>query len=256
MQPQSSPHSDTRVKPLVALRAIRALFKNKEDTGQVFKVVEALKGDSILRNFERFKASELGASVLAERRLLIDTLCNKEYLAGLPEDSYGKAYQNFLDTENLTAEGLVSASEEAPRWGSREADMALFTSRLRDSHDLHHVLTGYGRNPVGELCTLTFGYPHTRNRGIGVLVLIGMFKIKKDMRDVPVFKAVWQAYRNGKKAAWLPGVDWEAMLPLPLEEVRRQLNILSPTEYQKVEKCLKCKEADYQSQQGGMPQTA
>lgn len=256
MQSQTSPQPDTRVKPLVALRAIRALFRNKEDTGQVFKVVEALKGDSILRNFERFKASETGAKILGDRRQLIDTLCNKDYLANLPENSYGKAYQDFLTSENLTAEGLVSASEEAPRWGSREADMALFTARLRDSHDLHHVLTGYGRNPVGELCTLTFSYPHTRNRGIGVLVLIGMFKIKKDMRDVPVFKIVRQAYRNGKKAAWLPGVDWEAMLPLPLEEVRRQLNILPPTEYQKIEKCLKCKEADYQSQHTGMPQPA
>ena len=74
---------------------------------------------------------------------------------------------------------------------------------------------------------------------------------------MPVFRPAWQAYRNGKKAEWLPGVDWEEMLKLPLEEVRSRLNILPPTRYLALEKCLKCKEADYQKQHtDGMPQPA
>ncbi|MCH7742450.1 MAG: ubiquinone biosynthesis protein, partial [Proteobacteria bacterium] len=49
-----------------------------------------------------------------------------------------------------------------------------------------------------------------------------------------VKKAMWQAYRAGKKAAWLPGLDWESLLQRPLEEVRQLLNIQPPVKYQEV----------------------
>lgn len=261
MQGEAVQMSETgRIRPLVAFRAIRALFKNKEDTGQVFKIVTALQGNSMAKRMEMFRASPVGRQVLAENRQLLATLCNREYLRSLPERSFGRIYLNFLETEGLSAEGLVGASQEAPQWEKRQAEFALFASRMRDSHDLHHVLTGYGRNPLGEISVLTFAYPHTRNRGIGFLILVGMFKFKKDLpRDIPVFRAIWEAYRNGKKAAWLPGVDWEAMLKLPLEEVRRRLNIQTPEIYKSVEPRMKALEAEYQRKHapaGAAPQAA
>ena len=41
-------------------------------------------------------------------------------------------------------------------------------------------------------------------------------------------------FRRGQKAAWLPGQDWESMLVLPLEEVRRRLNLESPRVYREM----------------------
>ena len=222
MQGETAQISETgRIRPLAAYRAIRALFKNKEDTGQVFKIVAALQGNSMANCMARFRSSPVGRQVLAENRQLLATLCNREYLRSLPEDSFGRIYHRFLETEGLSAEGLVDASNESQHWEKRQAEFALFASRVRDSHDLNHVLTGYGRNPLGEICVLTFAYPHTRNRGIGVLILAGMFKFKKDLpREIPVFRAILEAYRNGKKAAWLPGVDSTARLPMPSPRAR------------------------------------
>ena len=259
MQGNAAQSTETgRIQPLVAIRALRALFKNKEDTGQVFKIVAALTGKSMQKRMQMFRASPVGSQVLAENRRLLATLCDRQYLASLPEGSFGKTYLKFLETEGLSAEGLVDASKASPQWEARQAEFELFSSRLRDSHDLQHVLTGYGRNPLGELCVLTFSYPHTRNRGIGFLVLMGMLKFKKDLpRDIPVFRAVWEAFRNGKKAAWLPGVDWEAMLKLPLDEVRRRLNIQTPLTYKSVEPRMMSLEADYQSKHAdAAPQAA
>lgn len=259
MQGDIAPMSETgRMQPLVAIRAIRALFKNKEDTGQVFKIVAALKGNSMARGMARFRTDPVGAQVLAENRQLPTTLCNRDYLRSLPEGSFGRIYQRFLETEGLSPEGLVDASMESPRWEQRQAEFGLFSSRLRDSHDLLHVVTGYGRNPLGELSVLAFSYPSTRNRGIGFLVLVGMFKFKKDLpRGIPVFRSVWEACRNGKKAAWMPGVDWEAMLKLPLDEVRRRLNIKTPAIYKDVEARMIALEAQYQAKHAhASPQAA
>ena len=44
-------------------------------------------------------------------------------------------------------------------------------------------------------------------------------------------KAIWQAYRNGKKAAWLPGEDFERILAEPIEVARARLNIPTPDRY-------------------------
>ena len=248
MQNEALSISETgRIQPLVAIRALRALFRNKEDTGQVFKIVAALTGNSMQKRMEMFRASPVGQAVIAQKRQLLATLCDKDYLRSLPEGSFGRIYQNFLETEGLSAEGLVDASRQSPQWEQRRAEFELFSSRLRDSHDLQHVVTGYGRNPLGELSVLAFSYAHTRNRGIGFLVLMGMLKFKKNLpRGIPIFRSVWEAYRNGKKAAWFPGVDWEAMLKLPLGEVRRLLNIQTPVIYKSAEPRMIELEAEYQ----------
>ncbi len=248
MQNEALSISETgRIQPLVAIRALRALFRNKEDTGQVFKIVAALTGNSMQKRMEMFRASPVGQAVIAQKRQLLATLCDKDYLRSLPEGSFGRIYQNFLETEGLSAEGLVDASRQSPQWEQRRAEFELFSSRLRDSHDLQHVVTGYGRNPLGELSVLAFSYAHTRNRGIGFLVLMGMFKFKKDLpHGIPVFRTIREAYRNGKKAVWFPGVDWEAMLKLPLDEVRRVLNIQTPVIYKSIEPRMIELEAEYQ----------
>ena len=51
---------------------------------------------------------------------------------------------------------------------------------------------------------------------------------------MPARRAVWQAYRNGKAARWLPGLDYEALFEQPLEQVRERLNIRPATVYHAV----------------------
>jgi len=50
----------------------------------------------------------------------------------------------------------------------------------------------------------------------------------------PCGRAVFQAWRNGQRAAWLPGEDYERLLAEPLDEARRRLKISPPTIYDRV----------------------
>jgi ubiquinone biosynthesis protein COQ4 len=43
-----------------------------------------------------------------------------------------------------------------------------------------------------------------------------------------------EAYRNGKRAGWLPAEDYDRLLMEPLEDARRRLNIVTPTAYNAV----------------------
>jgi ubiquinone biosynthesis protein COQ4 len=219
---------DTRLHPLTAIRAVRALMANPEDTSQIFVIFRALRGRSGIKSFAAFRASEAGRRVLAERRVLLDRLSDRRSLAALPAGSMGRAYFDFMETENLTADGLVMASQE---WEKDKVspEVELFRNRMRDAHDLTHILTGYGRDGLGELCLLAYMNRHSRNLGQLLIVAMSWPRLPK-----PARAAVIQAWRNGKKAQWFPTLDFEALLPRPLDEVRRELGIAEPSRYREI----------------------
>ena len=219
---------DTRLRPFEAVRAVRRLMANPQDTSQVFAIFRAMRGKSGIKAFRRFAASSTGKQVLRERRQLLATLSDRARLHALPQASFGRRYFEFMEAENLTAEGLVQASQS---WeiDPVPADMELFRARMRDAHDLTHVLTGYGRDGLGEACLLAFMYAHNRNRGALLILLMGLKRMPRPARH-----AVFEAWRNGKKARWLPDQDFESLLPRPLEQIRRELNIAHPAAYRAV----------------------
>lgn len=215
-----------RIRPLEAVRGLRSLTANPDDTAQVFRVIRALSGRSFERVLRRVQADPTGAHILAERRRLLTTLARREWLRSLPEGSLGREYARFMDAEGISAEGLVAASErDAPEVSPRLGEAGrILGERLRDMHDLWHVLTGYGRDLIGEAGLLAFTYAQTRNRGIGVIVAYGLYRLWRGgaTRAVDLVRG---GYRRGRRAAFLPAQDWEALLPLPLEEVRHRLGV-------------------------------
>ena len=217
-----------RIEPLKALAAIRALKQNKEDTGQVFKVIEALSGGAEERLFHRFTASQGGQRILGEQLELLSVLADREKLAAMPEGSLGAAYYRFMTSENLTADGLVEASNEMKLREDMPADGKRFRDRIRDQHDLWHVLTGYGRDGLGELSLLSFSYAQTRNRGVGAIVLLITYSANKMYAGCGIWRAIREGYRRGREAHWLPAEIWEELLPLPLEQVRAKLGVTVP----------------------------
>src|SRR5262245_16918222 len=62
-----TPNRSDRIRPLDALRAMRALLRDPDDTALVFEIIEALSGRARARVFERFRHTESGPRLLAER---------------------------------------------------------------------------------------------------------------------------------------------------------------------------------------------
>ena len=223
-----------RMQPLVAFRALKKLIADPERTDEVFVIIRALSGNSIGRGLKRFKRLPVGRRVLSQREVLLETLLDRDGLeaiaAATPSETLADAYLRFTREGNITADGLVDASEQEGKERFESADHKLYGERLRDAHDLWHTLVGYGRDELGEVCLLAFTYAQTRNRGIGVMGFVGMFKLA-EYYGRGVYSAVWRAYRDGKRADWLPGQDWQALLGLPIEDVRARLGIVAPAQY-------------------------
>ena len=175
------------IKPVAAWRAMRELLRNPDDTTQVFHIIEALKGDSLGRAVRRLESVDRGRALLQAKPDIVTKLNDRAWLLSLPAGSVGRAYYDFVHAENLSADELIASSETAEREelyrGLSEEEMWL-ADRLRDIHDLQHVMTGYGRDPVGELSLLSFMTTQTPNRGINFIVWVAKWKY---FREVPQF---------------------------------------------------------------------
>lgn len=220
-------------RPFDALTGIKLLLEDKEDTAQVFRVMDALNGDFSVRDLYAFASTEAGAARIAEREELTDVFGGREYLRNLPSGSVGRVYLQNMEEQGISVEGLVNASSE---YMDDEFDdlVGWFERRKRDIHDLFHVLTGYGTDPLGEMGLLAFSYAQDGG-GLGVWFTAWVAKLQLK-RKLPVRTRVSQCYaeglNNGRVANDLLSENISELLREPLEDARRRLRIFPPKQYQ------------------------
>ena len=215
-----------------ARQAMEALVADPDDTAQAIRAIGAMAGRSPERCFKRFARSRRGARVLHEKRELYDVLSDIDRLGAMPDGSLGRAIWSFYTTEEISAQGLKGASEAAAGedgFFSGDDDRTRFGRRLRELHDVFHVLSGYGRDMRGEIACLAFTYSQTKNTGIGYVVL-------RVLRGAgwrsEMGRLIRQGYWRGRRAEWLIDQDWEALLPMPLEQLRKTLGVGPVPDYE------------------------
>ena len=218
--------TDTRLRPWRALRLLIQVSRDPEKTEIGARMVQALEGKSRQRLRARVAASPVGARVLAEGRRLEQTLSDRPALQALPVGSLGHAYETWTRAEGISAEGLVNVAGYADP--TLNESQKLLDARGASSHDLWHVVTGYGRDHLGEIALLHFTLLQTGNTGLLLPCWLGLLAPNSGRAGRRV---IFEARRRARKAVWLPGVDWEALLHRPLPAVRQILRVGSPPRY-------------------------
>lgn len=214
----------------VALKALRRLLSDKDDTGQVFEIMAALNGGSTARSYQRLLRTPRGGRMAYERAELAPRLMDNAWLDSFAPGTVGAAYREFVRSENLSAQGLVDISQEVHGRNQIAHPHAWFGRRTRDSHDIWHVLSGYHRDGLGEACLVAFSYAQTGSLG-WAFIAVGAALRPRSGPKYPYSRAIWQGYRRGKAARWLAGEDYVELFAEPLDAARRRLGITPPTIY-------------------------
>ncbi len=234
-QPRKRGRQSFNLQPLRALRAVRRLIADKEDTVQVFEIMRALSGNAIPKGYRRLLSTPEGGRIAYERDEFAHRLSDKAWLAQFGPGTVGAAYRDFIAPRGLSAEGLAEESRKIPEADIDAAHpLAWYARRMRDVHDVWHVLTGYGTDALGEVCVVAFSYAQTRSLGFAVIALAGARQFQKARPGQPYGEAVREAWRNGRNAAWLPAVDYPALFAMSLEEARRTYRVAPNTVYQAI----------------------
>jgi ubiquinone biosynthesis protein COQ4 len=163
-------------------------------------------------------------------------LDDHERFGPLAPDSVGRAYIDFMKREGLSAAGLVAESEINREGGKRfDDDLTWFGERLRDTHDMYHVLSGYGRDGLGEAALLAFTHGQQPGRGVIFIAFMGFRQMRKTLPASLDLKAVWREARtNGRAAEKIVDQDILALVHEPLADARARLNIPPPLAYRAV----------------------
>jgi ubiquinone biosynthesis protein COQ4 len=210
-----------------AVRAVRALLAHPEQTEKAFEVFLALQGDQEEVVFQRLVAEPPGARLAARRPSLLDRLSDRAGLDALPAGSFGRAYAAYLDRTGFHPDGLVKLKAEMEAYAASigeelpalDATREWFRVRGILLHDLWHVLTDYGTDEVGEAALLAFSYAQLPGRANRLLVLGAGLRGTAEI-GLGFARYLLQAWRRGRRAAWLPALPYEELLAEPLDAVR------------------------------------
>ncbi|WP_108790916.1 Coq4 family protein [Erythrobacter sp. Alg231-14] len=232
-------------RPFKALHHFKNLIADKEDTKQVFYIIEALKGRKPFDQAKAFIQSEEGRDFMIREdgNPISEKLDDHATWADCGPETLAHHYIRFMKREGLTAAGLA---EESYDWRPREErpndQVEWYLCRLRDTHDLFHVLTSYGRDALGEAALLGFSYEQNQNLGVKFIAYAAARQIKKvSGTKAPIYAAIKEGRELGKAAAKLAHMDVEKVMREDINEVRARMNIGEPVIYRE---CLRILESE------------
>ncbi len=215
-----------------ALKHFRLLRSDKERTREAFHIFEALPWVGMTGAACTFLATDRGQAIYASEPYLPDILEDHVALRRLPMGSLAHDYCDHMERESLSAAELVAEYEE---WRSGRARLddkvEWYVDRLRDTHDLLHVLTGFGRDVLGEQCVLAFVYKQRPSVGHLFVGYAGAAMTRLNSAwKVPVLRAVFEARQIGKACLPIAEQPIRELLAMPTDAVRARLN-LRPARY-------------------------
>ena len=212
------------------LKCLWRFITTPSDLGNSFEAMFALAGPTVEKEFQRFEASPAGAAMLAEapRRDLNQLLIDRKALAAMPRGSFAHAYLEYLGGDDMgSADYFLKAAdleEKAKRFGWSE-DHLWFVRRMANSHDLFHIVAGYGRDVTGEVGVVCYTAGQIPLLPLRLLLLY--FAVLKPSQPVRWWRYLRNAYLHGRNTPNLACVDYEALLGLSLNDARLAIGVPS-----------------------------
>ena len=201
-----------------AARALVRVLTHPEETDQVLVFSSYINAGSSRARLDEFFADPRGAKLFAEQRALDSHTIDLAALLALPEGTLGRAYATFM-----TSHGLTPNVFDGPPDSIRDPEAAYLIQRMRQSHDLWHVVTNADTDPAGEIALQAFTYAQLGAPSSAILAVLGTLKTLR--HDRRIVRDALAMFRIGQAADRLPVFAWEDHWTTPLTEVRRLLRL-------------------------------
>jgi ubiquinone biosynthesis protein COQ4 len=199
------------------LKALRALRDDPDDTELALRAALLLNTGALARTLGRFQSAGEGRDVLARQPALDHEHVDLDALLALPSHTLGHAYATFLRSRGLSLEVFVPPRE------IRDEQKRYVGQRLRQTHDLWHVVTGYNTDVSGEIELQAFSFGQLRTPFAFFVALGGVLKPQASRSDT--LRRVLRAYFRGFRAEQLCYRAWEQRFETALADVRRELGL-------------------------------
>lgn len=199
------------------------LVQDPNDTIRVFNLENFLNGAATAEG--RQKAIEFLKETPAIKQMMAEHYLAPSYkvedLAGYQPGTLGYAYYRHMHDNNFDPNFFPAVE--------LNDDLDYLALRLRQTHDLWHVLTGYGPSKEDEIGLQAF---YAAQMPIPVfasaLMSAGLLHntIFNQKMIKPMINAITQGWQMGSRAKHIHAAKWETMWDRPLAEIRHEYNII------------------------------
>ena len=207
-----------RLQSLKMLASLATFLKNPGSLDSVFAVANSVKDSSLAEQMMRHLLEHPQFSALVKEGWRPKAIDLSE-LQKLPEGTLGRCYADQLISQGITPDALIDPSPV-----NNDADY--ITHRLRETHDIIHVLTGFGIDGDSELGLQGFNLAQTRSPLAVMLIFGGMLAALQDDEPLaPMLHALARGFQLGLNADLVIARKLEEGWDRPLEDWRRDLKL-------------------------------
>jgi ubiquinone biosynthesis protein Coq4 len=208
---------------LTTLKGAVTLLRDPSQTESVYDVEDGLRYSKATKQAIDFVKSKPGVTELIAERYTPPKV-DIEALLKLPEDSIGHTYASYIKESGFDPNFY--------RQLKVEDDVSYVLLRMRQTHDIWHIVAGFTTDVAGELGLKAFELAQTRRTMAAVLLAGGLlstlFKSPENLDYLLDRIAV--GYRMGAKAKPFLAQKWEDNWEQPLATWRDELGVeITPT---------------------------
>ncbi len=203
------------------LKGVVGMLRDPHDTASVFDIEDGLKDiEAYQLAVEYLKAQPEVAAIMRERYLT--GMVDVQALARLPEGTLGRAFAHHILDHGYDPDYFRKLEVKS--------DLDYVMMRMRQTHDIWHVVTGIKTDPIGELALKAFELSQTRRPLAAVICAGGVMRYMLKTPDElgKVIEAIDMAYQLGQEAKPFLAQKWEAGWNRPLAEWRDELDVKVP----------------------------
>ncbi|XP_071510329.1 ubiquinone biosynthesis protein COQ4 homolog, mitochondrial-like [Diadema antillarum] len=171
------------------------------------------------RLYRLMKEDPVGREILKERPRINHKTVDMQYLAGLPDDTFGKMYYDFMVSNN------ISADTRAPVRFVDDPDLAYVLQRYREVHDFYHTLLDMPINIMGEVVVKWFEAVQTRLPMCALGAILGPINLSGSERRELLTHYVPAVLQMAPRSKLLLNVYFERHWETPIGELREHMRV-------------------------------
>jgi ubiquinone biosynthesis protein COQ4 len=211
---------EANLAPMIALQPYLALLAGDSSLDVVGEMTHALLGSpSFELAVKHLRADSLCGKLIDERYMAEHH--NIDRLLTYPTDSLGFIYAQSMNAKGFKAEDLYQDMRVY-------SDASYVEARLSQTHDIWHIVTGFGVSEIEEIGLQAFHLPQfPYPLAVSLLSSSLMSSLLFSPQELPnLLSVIHRGWEMGKMAKSFFAQKWEEGWEKPLQEWRKDLQVL------------------------------
>ena len=211
-------HTKDQVHYLSTLKGVIGMLRNPEGTESVFDIEDGLRDTKAARGVVEQVAQDERVASLMRERYLVDEV-DIAALEKMPDGSLGRAFARHILDHGFDPDYYRKIDVQS--------DLDWVLMRMRQTHDIWHVITGIDTSRLGEIAVKAFELSQTWRPLAAVITCGGMMRYLMAEPDQlgDVMTHISHGYQLGRHARPLLAEKWEQGWQCPLAEWRTRVGL-------------------------------